>query len=43
MLDRNAQLLDWTKDMVTPKSLCLSYLFNPMSFLTAVMQNTARR
>lgn len=25
-----------------PKSLCIAFLFNPMSFLTAVMQNTAR-
>lgn len=28
--------------MVTPKSLCISFLFNPMSFLTAIMQSTAR-
>lgn len=28
--------------MVTPISLCIAYLFNPMSFLTAIMQNTAR-
>lgn len=28
--------------MITPKSLCISYLFNPMSFLTAIMQYTAR-
>ena len=28
--------------METPKSLCISYLFNPMSFLTAIMQATAR-
>ena len=28
--------------MTTPKSLCISYLFNPMSFLTAIMQATAR-
>lgn len=25
-----------------PKSVCLSYLFNPMSFITAVIQSTAR-
>jgi dynein heavy chain len=28
--------------MDLPKALCLSYLFNPMSFLTAIMQLTAR-
>ena len=28
--------------METPKSLCIAYLFNPMSFLTAIMQKTAR-
>ena len=42
MLERNNQLVEWTKEMVTPKSLCISYLFNPMSFLTAIMQKTAR-
>ena len=29
--------------MVTPKSLWISGLFNPMSFLTAIMQVTARQ
>lgn len=28
--------------METPKSLCIAYLFNPMSFITAVMQFIAR-
>lgn len=43
LLERVKQLQEWSaKDIVTPKSLCISYLFNPMSFLTAVMQNTAR-
>ncbi len=28
--------------MLTPKSLWISGLFNPMSFLTAIMQVTAR-
>jgi dynein heavy chain len=28
--------------METPNVLCISYLFNPMSFLTAIMQKTAR-
>jgi dynein heavy chain, axonemal len=34
---RYEQLMEWTKDMVMPKSICISYLFNPMSFLTAIM------
>lgn len=29
--------------MVTPNSLCIAYLFNPMSFLTAISQDTARK
>lgn len=44
LLERVKQLTEWSsKDIVVPKSLCISYLFNPMSFLTAVMQNTARQ
>jgi hypothetical protein len=35
---RNAQLLDWVPEMQTPKVTMLSYFFNPMSFLTAIMQ-----
>jgi len=42
MIERTNQLNEWTKDLITPKSLCIAYLFNPMSFLTAIMQNTAR-
>lgn len=40
---RVAQLADWTADLTPPKSVWLSGLFNPQSFLTAVMQTTARR
>jgi dynein heavy chain len=36
------QLREWGTELILPKSLCLSYLFNPMSFLTAIMQLTAR-
>lgn len=39
---RCAQLYAWTAEMIKPRSVCISWLFNPMSFLTAVMQNTAR-
>jgi dynein heavy chain len=40
---RNAQLATWVSDLQTPKVVWLSGLFNPQSFLTAIMQSTARR
>lgn len=40
--ERVKQLEEWSKDLVLPKSLWIAGLFNPMSFLTAVMQTTAR-
>ena len=43
MLQRVLQLSDWTADMGLPRVVWLSGLFNPQSFLTAVMQTTARR
>ena len=36
------QLQEWSEELKLPLSVCLSYLFNPMSFLTAIMQLTAR-
>lgn len=39
---RCAQLEAWSNEFVTPTVLWLSGLFNPMSFLTAIMQITAR-
>lgn len=42
LIDRIQQLFDWTSEMQMPKSLWISGLFNPMSFLTAIMQTTAR-
>ena len=42
MLARINQLYTWQEEMVTPFSVWLSGLFNPMSYLTAVMQVTAR-
>lgn len=39
---RCAQLDAWSQEFVTPTVLWLSGLFNPMSFLTAIMQITAR-
>ncbi|KAJ9459816.1 Dynein beta chain [Diplonema papillatum] len=41
LLERNQQLADWTGELQTPKVTMLSYFFNPMSFLTAIMQDTA--
>jgi dynein heavy chain len=43
MLARIAQLVAWTTELVTPYSVWLPGLFNPTSYLTAVMQVTARR
>jgi len=43
-LQRRCQKLqEWTADLQLPKVTWLSGLFNPQSFLTAVMQTTARR
>jgi len=39
---RVEQYFTWTELWQMPKSICLSYLFNPMSFITAVIQSTAR-
>eukprot|EP00227_Mantoniella_beaufortii_P011774 CAMPEP_0197579874 /NCGR_PEP_ID=MMETSP1326-20131121/3768_1 /TAXON_ID=1155430 /ORGANISM="Genus nov. species nov., Strain RCC2288" /LENGTH=4505 /DNA_ID=CAMNT_0043143449 /DNA_START=243 /DNA_END=13760 /DNA_ORIENTATION=+ len=43
LLARVTQLVEWTADLALPKVVWLSGLFNPQSFLTAVMQTTARR
>ncbi|CAG9462750.1 unnamed protein product [Pedinophyceae sp. YPF-701] len=43
LLQRVEQLVGWTTEMSVPPSVWLSGLFNPQSFLTAVMQTTARR
>jgi dynein heavy chain len=43
LLQRCQQLTEWTADLGLPKVVWLSGLFNPQSFLTAVMQTTARR
>jgi dynein heavy chain len=42
LLERCHQLEKWSSELETPLSLCISYLFNPMSFLTAIMQTTSR-
>jgi dynein heavy chain len=43
MLERIIQLQTWSANLVTPFSVWLPGLFNPTSYLTAVMQVTARR
>lgn len=42
LLLRIRQLEEYSEEMSPPKSLWISGMFNPMSFLTAIMQNTAR-
>jgi len=42
LLLRVQQLVEWTDDLETPAVLWIAGLFNPMSFLTAIMQVTSR-
>jgi dynein heavy chain len=42
LLERVAQVLEWNQKLALLKSICLSFLFNPMSFLTSNMQIAAR-
>jgi len=42
MLLRIKQLVVWTKDFKKPFSIWMPGLFNPMSYMTAIMQTTAR-
>ena len=43
LLARLKELESWTSDFNLPNSVWLSGFFNPQSFLTAIMQSTARR
>lgn len=43
MLNRVGELASWTSDFNLPSSVWLGGFFNPQSFLTAIMQQTARR
>ena len=43
LLLRMIELQSWTAEFVLPSPVWLSGLFNPQSFLTAIMQTTARR
>jgi len=40
-LERNGQLQEWVGELATPKVAALNLFFNPMSFLTAIMQDTS--
>lgn len=42
LLKRHEQMINWTKDLILPRVVNLSLLCNPMSFVTAVKQFTAR-
>lgn len=42
LIKRHVQMNEWTKDMKLPKVTNISLLCNPMSFVTAVKQVTAR-
>ena len=39
--ERNLQLVEWTSELQTPRVTMLNMFFNPMSFLTAIMQDTS--
>merc|ERR1711881_797652 len=41
LMDRHQQLAEWTGDLSLPKVVMLNYMFNPNSFLTAVVQTSA--
>ena len=43
LLLRINELQCWTADFILPLSVWLSGFFNPQSFLTAIMQSTARK
>ena len=43
LLLRIKELESWTSDFSLPSSVWLSGFFNPQSFLTAIMQSTARK
>jgi dynein heavy chain len=43
LLQRLKQLMDWQVDLMMPKVAWLSGFFNPQSFLTAILQQQARK
>ncbi|XP_070509872.1 dynein beta chain, ciliary-like [Chironomus tepperi] len=43
LMMRGKELENWSTDFVLPSSIWLAGFFNPQSFLTAIMQQTARK
>ena len=43
LLSRARELEQWSMDFFLPPSVWLGGFFNPQSFLTAIMQSTARK
>jgi dynein heavy chain, axonemal len=43
LLERYNQLADWAADLQLPRVVWISGFFNPQSYLTAIMQQTARK
>ncbi|KAF0977183.1 hypothetical protein FDP41_003836 [Naegleria fowleri] len=43
LIKRVRQLEEWSSELTLPKVVWLSGLFNPMAFLTAIMQTSARK
>ena len=43
LLLRIMELQAWTNEFILPTSVWISGFFNPQSFLTAIMQSTARK
>lgn len=43
MIQRARELENWINDFNLPASVWLGGFFNPQSFLTAIMQQTARK
>jgi len=43
LLLRIKQLEEYSEELIAPPSLWIAGLFNPMSYLTSIMQVTARR
>ena len=43
LLVRTKELENWTADFILPSAVWLAGFFNPQSFLTAIMQQMARK
>merc|ERR1712195_230018 len=43
LLSRVEQLKGWSDTLITPNSVWITGLFNPMAYVTAILQTTARQ